>query len=541
MITNSNIGWNIFSSTILCNLILLTNYIVHGEWNVQGILKSRSNEEDNKAAHFDEQSNTLFVPKIGADVFVGNSLNFQGADLTNAHLVNITIDGHIPHLAIDSLEIKSESGTLGDGIRMATFNPRGGLSTAHGVRWDERKEALQLNRLSSTSSEGICIDSDIDMNSNALRNFKLDDGTELKNVRIESSVITNTKLINATLDDLVLGSIKVNSLKISSLEEIGSFLTTVGANGKIAASDALQDTIETLTFKKRVDFTDTVNFKGSALENVHIKSGQLNGNELDLNVKSIKTDNLILKNLKENKSHLKDALVVARDDGSLTNSNILLDNGFINDMKVSGSVDFRGRYVDSENMRVPAKILGPVIEGGKVKELEELSITGHTSIGESLNVKGDAFVDGSVTVGGSVLGSGPYIDVSDERLKTKIERITSAGMLEKLTRLKAVKYRLKKNDARSNLHHQRGNPKEIGFLAQEVKEIFPDLVTVRPDGFLGVQYSRFVPLIMAGMQDIQDKMRGFQRENEFMKETVNELKNRITLLEAREDAVVNTH
>lgn len=566
MITNSIIGRTMFSLVVLCKVIILTNFIVHAEWNVQGILKSRSNEED-KAAHFDENSSTLFVPKIDADIFVGNSLNFQGADLTNAHLVNVTIDGHIPHLAIDSLEIKAESGSLRDGIRMATFNPRGGLSTAAGVKWDERKEALQLNRLSSSSSEGICIDSDIDMKSNVLRNFKLDKGIILKNVRIESSEIIDTKLINTTLDDLALGSIKVISLSISSLEETGSFLTTMSTDGNIATSDALQDSIETLIVKKKVEFTDTVNFKGSKLENVHITSGELNGNELDLNVKNIKTNSLVLKDLKEDKSHLKDALVVARDDGSLTSSNILLDNGWIRDMKVFGTVDFKGKYVDSENTRVPGKLLGPVIEGGKVKGLEELSVSGHTSLGDGLNVKGDVFIDGILTVGGSVLGSGPYIDVSDERLKTKIERISSTGMVRKLTRLKAVKYELKNHNAFSNFHHATKNPKEIGFLAQEVEEIFPELVTVRSDGFLGVQYSRFVPLIMAGMQDIQDQMRGFQREiglmketivplmtsdiqdqliefqreNKLMKETMNELKNHINFLDARKDAVVSKH
>ena len=61
-------------------------------------------------------------------------------------------------------------------------------------------------------------------------------------------------------------------------------------------------------------------------------------------------------------------------------------------MKVFGTVDFKGKYVDSENTRVPGKLLGPEIEGAKVKGLEELSVSGHTSLGDGLNVKEDRFL-----------------------------------------------------------------------------------------------------------------------------------------------------
>lgn len=515
---------------LLCELIVFKDFIVCGEWSIQGIPKTGSKKKDKTNAHFDEKSKTLFVPKIDADFFVGDSLNFQGANLANVHLVNATIDGYIPHLAIDTLEIKATSASIGDGVRMATFDPRGGLSTANGVKWDERKETLQLQSLSSFSSGGINIHSDVDMNLNSLRNFKLDENTTFKHLRIESSVIVDTRLINATLDDLTLGSIKVNSLSIPSLQDSGSFLT-VSADGNIGSSSSLQDLEESLVVKKKVEFTDSVNFKGSMLENVDIRSGALNGDQFDLNVRNIDTHSLTLKTFRDSKSHVKDAIVVIKDDGSLTSSNILIDNGWIGNMKIFGNVDFKGKYVDSEHTRVPGKILGAVIEGGRVKELEELSVSGPTSINDNLDVKGDAFIDGSLTVGGSVLGSGPYVDVSDIRLKTNVKRISCAGMLEKLIRLQAVHYELN-HDKFTDLRTEK-NLQEIGFLAQEVMEIFPDLVTIRSDGFLGLQYSRFTPLIVEGMKDTHIQLEELRRENLSMKAVIEELVNRVEVLETR--------
>ena len=62
-----------------------------------------------------------------------------------------------------------------------------------------------------------------------------------------------------------------------------------------------------------------------------------------------------------------------------------------------------------------------------------LSVSGVAELGS------DAFVDGSVNVRGSVIGSGPYIDSSDKRFKTNITTIESA--LDKVMRLEGVRGR----------------------------------------------------------------------------------------------------
>jgi cytoskeletal protein CcmA (bactofilin family) len=49
-----------------------------------------------------------------------------------------------------------------------------------------------------------------------------------------------------------------------------------------------------------------------------------------------------------------------------------------------------------------------------------LLVTGTTDL------NGDVYVDGSINVRGSVIGSGPYIDTSDSRFKTNITQIKNA-------------------------------------------------------------------------------------------------------------------
>jgi hypothetical protein len=518
------------ANLLLCKLLILSDFTTFGQWNIPGIPSTQSASNYDDRAHYDEKSKTLTAPKFNTKSYTGKSMNFHGADIANAHLVNATIDGYIPHLAIDTLEVRSETTTMGDGIRMATFDPRGGLSTASGVKWDDRKETLMLNSLASLSPEGIHILSGVDLNFNELRNFRLGSNTMLQDLRIESSVIVDTVLINATLENLSLDSVQVNSLSIPSMNDIGTFLI-VGNDGEIGSSTSVFDSDEVMLFTKQIAFTETVDFKGSKLENVHITSGKVEGIEIDLDVKNIFTNSITLKTLRDTKGHVADALVVVKDDGSLSASSIVLEeDGWVGGMKVSGNIDFKGRYAKTGDIKTPGKILGASIEGGRVVSLEHLSVSGPTSMSDNLDVKGDAFVDGGLTVGGSVLGSGPYIDVSDERLKTKVQKIVSTGMLEKLSMLQGVEYELKNKKAKDK-YTAIVSSREIGFIAQEVNQIFPELVTLRPDGYFGVQYSRFIPLVVEGLKDTHNQMKQLHREIVFLTDRVEKLIDRIDILE----------
>jgi len=120
---------------------------------------------------------------------------------------------------------------------------------------------------------------------------------------------------------------------------------------------------------------------------------------------------------------------------------------------------------------------------------------------------GELLVSGGVTAGGAVTGAGPYTDASDARLKTDIVRVTGTEALDAILRLSAVWYRWK-GDPNANVNTdstdsdgndggddgvdvhrdaspsgenragqvRAGNRRELGFLAQEVQAVVPELV-----------------------------------------------------------------
>jgi hypothetical protein len=83
---------------------------------------------------------------------------------------------------------------------------------------------------------------------------------------------------------------------------------------------------------------------------------------------------------------------------------------------------------------------------------------------------------------------------SDERLKENIEPIK--GALEKVLGLQGVTYNWRNRKAG-------GDALRIGFIAQQVKEVVPELVhDVDGDGFLGVYYNNAVPLIIEALKEL---------------------------------------
>lgn len=47
---------------------------------------------------------------------------------------------------------------------------------------------------------------------------------------------------------------------------------------------------------------------------------------------------------------------------------------------------------------------------------------------------------------------------------------------------------------------------DIGFIAQEVQEVWPELVETDPTGSLGLAYSRFIPLLLESIRELNDRV-----------------------------------
>ncbi len=101
---------------------------------------------------------------------------------------------------------------------------------------------------------------------------------------------------------------------------------------------------------------------------------------------------------------------------------------------------------------------------------------------------GDGDLEGYITLDDGTL---EIEQASDERLKENI--VTSGTTLEDINRLRVVDFKFKQNNAL-----------QTGFIAQEVKEIFPDVVSYNPDADMySIKPLKFVPKIIKAVQEQQ--------------------------------------
>ena len=96
-----------------------------------------------------------------------------------------------------------------------------------------------------------------------------------------------------------------------------------------------------------------------------------------------------------------------------------------------------------------------------------------------------------------IYGNGTYGTVSDENLKKNIE--TSRGYLSDLMQLRVVKYNWKTQEDTE--------PKELGFIAQEVEQVFPSLVqTDTREGEMDnklIKQPVLIPMLVKAIQEQQ--------------------------------------
>jgi hypothetical protein len=47
---------------------------------------------------------------------------------------------------------------------------------------------------------------------------------------------------------------------------------------------------------------------------------------------------------------------------------------------------------------------------------------------------------------------------------------------------------------------------QFGFIAQEIQEVFPDMVTRRDDGVLGIRYTELIPVLVQAIKEQQEEI-----------------------------------
>jgi hypothetical protein len=117
--------------------------------------------------------------------------------------------------------------------------------------------------------------------------------------------------------------------------------------------------------------------------------------------------------------------------------------------------------------------------------------TGAVVVTGGVGISGELYVGNDITAWAS----------SDSRLKDNIVNIENA--LEKISKIGGYDYVW--NDKALELYPSR-TPKDVGVIAQEVKEVLPEAVIQRDNGYLAVDYDKIIPLLIESIKTLKTEV-----------------------------------
>lgn len=120
------------------------------------------------------------------------------------------------------------------------------------------------------------------------------------------------------------------------------------------------------------------------------------------------------------------------------------------------------------------------------------------------------YFQGQTKVNGSFYAT-TVTQTSDARLKANVTGINEYALL-KIRELRPVQFNwleeaLEDDDDNKHLSEDTDfKRKHYGFLAQEVQKLYPELVYADAEGYLGINYTELIPLLIQSVQELSEKV-----------------------------------
>lgn len=143
---------------------------------------------------------------------------------------------------------------------------------------------------------------------------------------------------------------------------------------------------------------------------------------------------------------------------------------------------------------------------------------GTTTPSEKLHVTGNVFSDGGIFI------------TSDKRFKQDIQQLES--VLEKINQLDGVSYAYRLEEFK-----ERGFSEgtHLGLIAQNLEEVYPELVKTYEDGYKAVNYDGLIPVLIEGIKAQQADIEVLDSEKEELQQEVIQLNEENTVIQNRLD------
>ena len=121
--------------------------------------------------------------------------------------------------------------------------------------------------------------------------------------------------------------------------------------------------------------------------------------------------------------------------------------------------------------------------------------------GTNLTPKMDLSPSGTLTVIQDIVA---YGSPSDKKLKENIKPISLA--LDKVTKLQGVTFDWKESDSMLNIKE------DIGFIAQDVQKVVPELVRKNSNGLLSMRHQGVIPMLVEAIKELEARVKELENK-----------------------------
>lgn len=119
----------------------------------------------------------------------------------------------------------------------------------------------------------------------------------------------------------------------------------------------------------------------------------------------------------------------------------------------------------------------------------------------------------ALSVSGNICASGTIGVCSDVRFKKDVEAI--GGALATVTRLRGVRFSWKREQYPQQRFSDRA---QVGFVAQEILDVVPEVVSQGADGYYSVDYGKLAPLLVEAVKELRLENQALRRRLEVLEQ-----------------------
>ncbi len=406
-----------------------------------------------------------------------------------------------------------------DEIRMSSVDSVGvAVFDEHGVLSGKR---ISLNKDGDLDMAFSAFSNDINGSSYTLSNITLNDVTFDEDTSISVKLISAEKITSNLLSVETVQIREGNVTKLKSESGVIDALTTTSIASKSASID--KGTFISIT-------SDSITSSGS-IESKTLKTGSITSEDIhgvSIISKEITSDSITNNGEFKSKSVVSESAVIS----SLKVENLAatsLEISTLAKVTLKDAIIESSQSISSDSITSSGSIESKTLKTGSITS-ESITTTSTSStsievdthkVNKYAEFNGEVYMEKGLTVQGTVVGSGPYVDSSDLRFKKNINELNGRSSLDIICKLRSVSYNLKVDE-----YPERNfsNTTQIGWIAQEVEILAPELVEMDKDGYRAVSYARSTALLASAIAELRQE---FNDELDLLRQEIKQLKNTI--------------